>query len=80
MEFARIPLPRGLVAKSTRIGFELQDQPYDHAYSGCLVPGHPELKPLEPDFCTRFDRTVSYLRKNGLVVGFGIPAEETGEG
>ncbi len=116
MGFARIPLSRGLVAKSTRIGFELQDQPYDHVlqeavrqeaalmetceyiarnperagivgldgyasypYSGCLVPGYCELKPFEPDFWTRFDRSVSYLWKNGLVVGFGIPDEETGE-
>lgn len=86
------------------IGFDLQDQPYDHvlndderqeeafiatceyiarnpersglvreddfakyAYSGCLVPGYPELKPFEPDFWTRFNRTISYLRKNGVI-------------
>ena len=39
----------------------------NYAYSGCLVPGYPELKPFEPDFWMRFDRAVSYLRKNGLV-------------
>ena len=87
-----------------KIGFELQDQPYDHVlteeerqeeafiticeyiarnperaglvgvdefakygYSGCLVPGYPELKPFEPDFWMRFDRAVSYLRKNGVI-------------
>jgi hypothetical protein len=87
-----------------KIGFELQDQPYDHVltdderqeeafmaiceyiarnperagllgvdefakygYSGCLVPGYPELKPFEPDFWMRFNRAVSYLRKNGVI-------------
>lgn len=91
----------------SRIGYELQDQPYDHVlleeerqedalmatceyiarnperaglvavdefakypYSGCFVPGYPELKSFEADFWTRFDRSVSYLRKNGPVVGF----------
>lgn len=87
-----------------KIGFELQDQPYDHVltedeqqeeafkttceyiarnperaglvgvdefarhrYSGCLVPGYPELKPFAPDFWIRFDRAVSYQRKNGVI-------------
>ncbi|HQX48334.1 MAG TPA: hypothetical protein PLY87_27635 [Planctomycetaceae bacterium] len=86
-----------------RIGFELQDQPYDHVlrdnekteaalmdvceyisrnperdelvpidgyvsypFTGCLVPGYPELKPFEEDFWLRFDRIVSHLRKYGL--------------
>lgn len=39
-----------------------------YPYSGYLVPGYPELKPFQADFWTRFDRTVAYLRKNGLVV------------
>ena len=84
----------------SKIGFELQDQPYDNVlrqeekqkealmeaceyiarnpersqlveideywkypYSGCLIPGYPELKPFDSDFWTRFDRTVSYIRK-----------------
>ena len=87
-----------------RIGFELQDQAYEHVlsnderkeevfkatceyiarnperkelvstdeyakypYSGCVVPGYPELRPFEQDFWTRFDRTISCLRKNGLI-------------
>lgn len=87
----------------SRIGFELQDQPYDHVlsenerqesafrstcdyvarnperaglvpvdgyasypYSGCLVPGYPELRVFDEDFWDRFDRSVSYLRQNGL--------------
>jgi len=109
-------LRKRLNASLVRIGFELQDQPYDHVlqeeerqeaalmetceyiarnperagivaldgyasypYSGCLVPGYPELRPFDPDLWTRFDRSVSYLRKNGLVVGFRIPDEETEE-
>lgn len=46
-------------------------------YSGCLVPEYPELKPFEADFWSRFDRSVSYLRTNGPVVGFTrVPVEE----
>ena len=89
-----------------RIGFEFQDQPYDHVlreeerqeltfvasceyiarnperaglvgvdeyakypFSGCLVPGYPELKPFESDYWTRFARTVAWLRKYGLISG-----------
>ena len=89
-----------------KIGFELQDQPYDHVlhederqeqafvaaceyiarnpertglvgfeefakypFTGCLVPGYPELKPFEADYWIRFNRVVSWLRKNGLVSG-----------
>ena len=105
-----------LSASLGRIGFELQDQPYDHVlreeerqeaalmesceyiarnperagiiaadgyasypYSGCLVPGYPELKPFAPDFWERFHRSVSYLRKNGLVVGFESSSKEETE-
>ena len=87
-----------------RIGYELQDQPYDHVFkdeerqdaefrntceyiarnperaglvevdqyashpfSGCLVPGYPELKPFEVDYWDRFDRTVSALKRDGVV-------------
>lgn len=98
------------------VGFELQDQPYDHVlqpeerqteifagiceyiarnperaglveedgyanypHSGCLVPGYPELKPFQPDFWMRFDRSVSYLRKTGLVVDFVRRLDEKAE-
>jgi len=89
-----------------RIGFELQDQAYDHVlkdeerredefwklceyiarnperagivnqdefaeygFTGCLVPGYPELRPFESDFRSRFNRIVSHLRKNGFQCG-----------
>ena len=51
-----------------RAGLVAVDAYAAYAYSGCLVPGYPELKPFEADFWTRFDRSVSYLRKHGLVV------------
>ena len=97
----------------SRIGYELQDQPYDHVlseierqetafiatcdyiarnperagfvevdryakypFSGCLIPGYPELEPFQSDFWLRLDRSVSYLRKNGLVMGFARIAGE----
>jgi len=87
-----------------RLGFELQDQAYDHVfkdderrdtefrnacqyiarnperaglvgtdeyasygYTGCLVPGYPELRPFDPDYWDRFDKVISYLRKHGLM-------------
>ena len=87
-----------------RIGFELQDQAYDHVFldeerrenefrnvceyiarnperaglvgpdefatyrfSGCLVPGYPELRPFDDDFWEQFDRVISFLRKDGLM-------------
>lgn len=87
-----------------QIGFELQDQPYDHVlrederqelafvaayeyiarnleraelvgiekyamypFTGCLVPGYPELKPFASDYWPRFNRTFAWLRNNGLI-------------
>ena len=38
----------------------------DYSYSGCLVPGYPELKPFESDYWERFWRIYSHLRRNGL--------------
>ncbi|WP_442509131.1 hypothetical protein SH528x_000681 [Novipirellula sp. SH528] len=87
-----------------RIGFQLQDQSYDHVFkeqdrregefrnaceyiarnperagmvdvdkfaqykfSGCVVPGYPELRVFDADFWDRFDRVISFLRKRGLM-------------
>jgi putative transposase len=87
----------------SKLGFDLQHQPYDHVlreeerqeaefenvveyiarnperkglvpvdgfrdykYTGCLVPGYPELELWQDDFWPRFWRTYSFLRKNGL--------------
>jgi hypothetical protein len=37
-----------------------------YKYTGCLVPGYPELKPFEPDYWDRFWRTLSYLLRTEL--------------
>jgi putative transposase len=38
----------------------------DYKYTGCLVPGYPELTLWQEDFWPRFWRTYSFLRGNGL--------------
>ena len=50
-----------------RAGLVGVDEFASYGYSGCLVPEYPELKPFEPDFWMRFDRAVSYVRKNGVI-------------
>ena len=37
-----------------------------YKFSGCLIPGYPELNLWQPDFWERFWRIYSYLGKNGL--------------
>ena len=39
----------------------------EYEFTGCLVPGYPELELWEPGFWERFWSTYSYMRKNGLV-------------
>ena len=36
-----------------------------YPYTGCLVPGYPELKPFHDQYWFRFWRTYSYLRTHG---------------
>lgn len=43
------------------------DQFREYPYTGCLVPGFPELTLGQPDFWERFWRTYSYLRREGLM-------------
>ncbi|MDP7015501.1 MAG: hypothetical protein QGG36_06860 [Pirellulaceae bacterium] len=54
---ARNPERKGLVATD---GFR------EYKYTGCLVPGYPELELWQADYWPRFWRTYSFLRKNGL--------------
>jgi REP element-mobilizing transposase RayT len=54
---ARNPERAGLVPRD---GFR------DYKYSGCLVPGYPELSLWQQDFWPRFWKAYSFLRKNGL--------------
>ena len=37
-----------------------------YKFSGCVLPGYPELRLFEPEFWEKFDRVISFLRKEGL--------------
>ena len=37
-----------------------------YLYTGCLLPGYPELKLFQPDSWDRIWRVLSYLKKNGV--------------
>ena len=37
-----------------------------YPYTGCLLPGYPDLKPFQSDFWTLFDALTSKLRREGL--------------
>ncbi len=50
-----------------RAGLVNQDCFRDYPYTGCLVPGYPELTLWQADYWDRFWRIYSYLRKHGLV-------------
>ncbi len=39
----------------------------DYPYSGCLIPGYPDLKPFQPDYWNLFEQLTSQLRHHGLV-------------
>lgn len=43
------------------------DQFASYPFSGCLIPGYPELRPFAIDYWDRFDRTVSALKRAGIV-------------
>jgi putative transposase len=36
----------------------------DYPYSGCMIPGYPELRLFQPDYWDRMWRTYSYLLRN----------------
>ncbi len=59
---ARNPERKGLVPLD---GFA------SYRFTGCLVPGYPELKLWTADHFPRFWRCYSFLRKNGIVRKFG---------
>lgn len=41
----------------------------DYVYTGCLIPGYPNLTPLQQDFWSLFDRLCSKLRHEGMIHG-----------
>ena len=44
-----------------------------YKYTGCLIPGYPELVLWLDDYWDRFWKTYSYLRNNGLIRGADVP-------
>lgn len=39
----------------------------EYPFTGCLMPGYPELKLWEEDYWDRFWRIYSYLRQHGMI-------------
>jgi putative transposase len=40
----------------------------EYAFSGCLIPGYPDLSPFQPKFWELFDRLCSMMRHQGLIL------------
>jgi putative transposase len=38
-----------------------------YPYTNCVIPGYPELVVFSPGFWDQLDRTISFLRANGLI-------------
>jgi putative transposase len=49
-----------------RAGLVSPDGYQGYPYTGCLVPGYPELKPWQPDYWQRFWRIYEYVRRHGF--------------
>ena len=49
-----------------RAGLVKEDGYRNYAYTGCLVPGYPELRIWQEDFWDRFWRICVYLEEHGL--------------
>jgi REP element-mobilizing transposase RayT len=43
-----------------------EDQFASYPFSGCVLPGYPELRLFEMGFWDKFDRILSFLRQQGL--------------
>ncbi len=50
-----------------RAGLARPDRYQDYPYTGCLVPGYPELTPWQLDYWERFWRTYAYLQRHGFM-------------
>ncbi len=53
-----------------RAGLVKIDGYQDYPYTGCLVPGYPELNLWQPDYWDRFWRVYAYLAQHGLCRSF----------
>jgi hypothetical protein len=50
-----------------RAGLVKLDGYQEYPYTGCLVPGYPELGPWQPDYWDRFWRIYAFLGEHGLM-------------
>ena len=66
---ARNPERRGLVGP---------DRFREYPFTGCMVPGYPELKVSQEDYWERFWRTYSHLREHGMIRTLRVEADSEG--
>jgi putative transposase len=50
-----------------RAGLVRPDCYQEYPFTGCLVPGYPELRPWQPDYWERFWRAYAYLQWHGFM-------------
>ena len=50
-----------------RAGLVEEGQFIAYKFSGCLLPGYPQLRPFDGDYWSEFDKIISYLKKEGLM-------------
>lgn len=65
-----------IMRNAERKGLVEPDGYSSYRYTGCLLPGYPEIKPFEGDFWDRFWRVYSHLRLNGVRDGEETEADE----
>jgi hypothetical protein len=56
-----------IIRNPERRGLVPTDGYADYEFTGCLVPGYPELTPVQSDYWPRFWRTHSFLLANGPI-------------
>ena len=66
METAFESLVEYIARNPERAGLVPQDGFRGYKYTGCLVPGNPELTLWQEDFWQRFSRTMSFIRAHEL--------------
>ena len=50
-----------------RAGLVEVDAYATYRFTGCLIPGYPELRPFESTYWAQFNKIISFLRKDGLM-------------
>ena len=54
----------------------LVDRAHVWPYTGCVVPGYPDLHPLNADFCEKFWRLYRSASRRGLVGKLALSGDE----